>query len=50
MAATVAELIDWYRSRWGVEIQFDVIKNSCRVERSNWAPSSALDRALARIS
>jgi IS4 transposase len=28
----VAELIDWYRARWEIEIFFHVLKNGCRVE------------------
>lgn len=27
-----AQLIDWYRARWEVELFFHVLKNGCRVE------------------
>lgn len=26
-----AELIDWYRGRWEIELFFSVLKNGCRV-------------------
>lgn len=31
--AEAAQLIDWYRAGWEVEIFFLVLKNGCRVER-----------------
>ncbi|MGQ7848816.1 transposase [Granulosicoccus sp. 3-233] len=31
-AAEAAELVDWYRARWEIEMYFDVLKNGCKVE------------------
>ena len=30
--AEVAELIDWYRARWEIEILFHILKNGYRIE------------------
>jgi transposase len=27
-----AQMIDWYRARWEIEMYFHVLKNGCRVE------------------
>ena len=41
-----AELIDWYRARWEIELFFHVLKNGCRVEALQLATVSRLERAL----
>lgn len=46
-AAAVAELIDWYRARWEIEILFDVLKNACRVEALQLGAIERVERALA---
>lgn len=46
-AAAVAELIDWYRARWEIEILFDVLKNACRVEALQLGAIERIERALA---
>ena len=42
-----AELIDWYRGRWEIEMFFNVLKNGCRVEALQLASIEKLERALA---
>lgn len=42
-----AELIDWYRARWEIEMFFHVLKNGCRVEALQLANVARLERALA---
>ncbi|SOZ32259.1 transposase (fragment) [Cupriavidus taiwanensis] len=42
-----AQLIDWYRARWEVELFFHVLKNGCRVEALQLASMARLERALA---
>ena len=42
-----AELIDWYRCRWEVEIFFDILKNGCKVEALQLATIERLELALA---
>jgi len=42
-----AELIDWYRARWEIEIFFHVIKNGCEVETLQLGAIDRLERALA---
>ena len=42
-----AELIDWYRCRWEVEIFFDVLKNGCKVEALQLSSIERLELALA---
>lgn len=42
-----AELIDWYRARWEIELFFHVLKNGCRVEALQLASVKKLERALA---
>lgn len=46
-AAAAAELIDWYRARWEIEILFDVLKNACRVEALQLGTIERIERALA---
>lgn len=46
-AAAVAELIDWYRARWKIEILFDVLKNACRVEALQLGTIERIERVLA---
>jgi len=41
-----AELIDWYRARWEIEI-FYVLKNGCRVEALQLASAPKIELALA---
>jgi hypothetical protein len=42
-----AELIDWYRARWEIELFFHVLKNACRVEALQLSTMERLERALA---
>ncbi|MFC7632837.1 IS4 family transposase [Paraburkholderia humisilvae] len=42
-----AQLIDWYRARWEVEMFFHVLKNGCRVEVLQLASIDRVQRALA---
>jgi len=42
-----AELIDWYRARWEIELFFHVLKNGCRVEALQLSTIERLERALA---
>jgi IS4 transposase len=42
-----AELIDWYRARWEIELFFHVLKNGCRVEALQLSTVERLERALA---
>jgi len=43
----VAELIDWYRARWEIELLFLVLKEGCRVEALQLATMERIERALA---
>lgn len=43
----VAELIDWYRARWEIEIFFHVPTNGCRVETLQLASAPKIELALA---
>jgi len=43
----VAELIDWYRARWEIELLFLVLKEGCRVEALQLATMQRIERALA---
>jgi hypothetical protein len=45
--AEAAQLIDWYRARWEVEIFFHVLKNGCRVEALQLSTIERIERALA---
>jgi len=42
-----AELIDWYRARWEIELLFLVLKEGCRVERLQLGHIDRLQTALA---
>jgi hypothetical protein len=42
-----AELIDWYRARWEIELLFLVLKEGCRVEALQLSTVERLERALA---
>jgi hypothetical protein len=42
-----AELIDWYRARWEIELFFNVLKNGCRVEALQLSTIERLELALA---
>ncbi|HNH92803.1 IS4 family transposase, partial [Accumulibacter sp.] len=45
--AEVAELIDWYRARWEIEILFHILKNGCRIESLQLQTIDGLQRAIA---
>jgi hypothetical protein len=50
MASTLqaaCELIDWYRARWEIEMFFNVLKESCRVEQLQLGDTGRLQTALA---
>ncbi len=42
-----AELIDWYRARWEIELLFLVLKEGCRVEALQLSTMERVERALA---
>ena len=42
-----AELVDWYRARWEIELFFLVLKEGCRVERLQLGDTGRLQTALA---
>ncbi len=42
-----AELIDWYRARWEIELFFHVFKNGCKVEALQLSTIDRLERALS---
>jgi len=44
--ADVIELIDWYRTRWEIDMLFNVLKNGCRVEALQLGTIERLERAL----
>jgi hypothetical protein len=44
-----AELIDWYRCRWEIEIFFDVLKNGCKVEELQLSTIEKSELALALV-
>jgi hypothetical protein len=44
---SAAELIDWYRARWEIEIFFHVLKTGCRVETLQLSTIDRVERALA---
>ncbi|MGQ7846344.1 IS4 family transposase [Granulosicoccus sp. 3-233] len=46
-AAEAAELVDWYRARWEIEMYFDVLKNGCKVESLQLRTLPRLEVALA---
>ena len=42
-----AELIDWYRARWEIEILFHILKNGCKIETLQRGTIDGLQRAIA---
>jgi len=42
-----SELIDWYRSRWEIELFFLILKEGCRVEQLQLSDKDRLESALA---
>lgn len=42
-----AQLIDWYRCRWEVELYFHIIKTGCQVEQLQLETMERVERALA---
>lgn len=42
-----AQLIDWYRARWEIELLFHTLKNGCRLERLQLRSIERLERAIA---
>lgn len=44
---SAAELIDWYRARWEIEMFFHVLKTGCRVEALQLSTVDRVERALA---
>lgn len=43
----VAELIDWYRCRWEIEVFFHILKNGCKVEALQLSTMPRIELALA---
>lgn len=41
-----ARMIDWYRSRWEIEMFFHVLKNGCRIEALQLGCVDKIERAL----
>jgi len=41
-----AQMIDWYRARWEIEMFFHVLKNGCRVEALQLGSIERIERAL----
>jgi hypothetical protein len=44
--AAAAELVDWYRARWEIELFFLVLKQGCRVEALQLSTITRLEKAL----
>lgn len=42
-----AQLIDWCRARWEIEVLFNVLKNGCQVEELQLGAVERIERALA---
>lgn len=42
-----AELIDWYRCRWEIEVYFNILKNGCKVEALQLSTVKRIELALA---
>ena len=42
-----AELIDWYRCRWEIEVFFNILKNGCKVEALQLSTVKRIELALA---
>lgn len=45
--AAAAELVDWYRARWEIELFFLVLKQGCRVEALQLSTIQRIEKALA---
>ena len=45
--AEAVELVDWYRTRWEVEMLFLTLKQGCRVEALQLSSMERIERALA---
>lgn len=45
--AEAAELIDWYRCRWEIEMFFNILKNGCKVEALQLSTMPRIESALA---
>lgn len=45
--AEAAELIDWYRCRWEIEMFFNILKNGCKVEALQLSTLPRIELALA---
>jgi hypothetical protein len=43
---SAAELVDWYRARWEIELFFLVVKQGCRVEALQLSSIARLEKAL----
>ena len=41
-----AQMIDWYRARWEIEMFFHVLKNGCRIEALQLGSIEKIARAL----
>lgn len=41
-----AEIVEWYRTRWEIEIFFHILKNGCTVERLQFSRVERLELAL----
>jgi hypothetical protein len=46
-ATAAAELIEWYRCRWEIELLFHTLKTGCRVEALQLSTIERIERALA---
>ena len=44
---TAAELIDWYRCRWEIEVFFNILKNGCKIEALQLSTMKRIELALA---
>jgi hypothetical protein len=44
--AAAAELVDWYRARWEIELLFLVLKQGCRVEALQLSTVARVEKAL----
>ena len=40
-----AQMIDWYRSRWEIEMFFHMLKNGCRIEALQLGSIEKIQRA-----
>lgn len=45
--AQAGELIDWYRSRWEIEMYFHIVKTGCQVEQLQLETIERIERALS---